>query len=147
MFADFNRDNFPIVKVSMNGKPESDEDFDNFLNEWTNLYEERNDFIFLFDTENVSNPDIKYSIRMSQYIKNLRKKDYQFLQKSIILINRNKVRWMLDFIFSIQPPVADVYLIDTNKYTFDLSQIESINPEENGITYIKPSKPFISSIF
>jgi len=147
MFADFNRDNFPIVKVSMNGKPESDEDFDNFLNEWTKLYEERNDFIFLFDTENVSNPDIKYSIRMSQYIKNLRKKDYQFLQKSIILINRNKVRWMLDFIFSIQPPVADVYLIDTNKYTFDLSQIESINPEENGITYIKPSKPFISSIF
>lgn len=147
MFADFNRDNFPIVKVTMNGKPESDEDFDNFLNEWTKLYEERNDFIFVFYTENVSNPDIKYSIRMSQYIKTLRKKDYQFLQKSIILINRNKVRWMLDFIFSIQPPVADVYLIDTNKYTFDLSQIESINHEENGITYIQPSKPFISSIF
>ena len=147
MFADFNRDNFPIVKVTMNGKPESHEDFDNFLNDWTKLYEERNDFIFLFDTENVSNPDIKYSIRMSQYIKNLRKKDYQFLQKSIILISSNKVRWMLDFIFSIQPPVADVYLVDTNKYYFDLSQIESINHEENGITYIQPSKPFISSIF
>ena len=147
MFADFDRENFPIVKVTMNGKPESDEDFDNFLNEWTKLYEERNDFIFVFYTENVSNPDIKYSIRMSQYIKNLRKKDYQYLQKSIILINRNKVRWMLDFIFSIQPPVADVYLIDTNKYNFDLSNIESIADGQDSVTYIQPSKPLISSIF
>lgn len=147
MFADFDRENFPIVKVIMNGKPESDEDFDNFLNEWTKLYEERNDFIFVFYTENVSNPDIKYSIKMSQYIKNLRKKDYQYLQKSIILINRNKVRWMLDFIFSIQPPVADVYLIDTNKYNFDLSNIESIADGQDSVTYIQPSKPLISSIF
>lgn len=147
MFADFDRENFPIVKVTMNGKPESDEDFDNFLNEWTKLYEERNDFIFVFYTENVSNPHIKYSIKMSQYIKNLRKKDYQYLQKSIILINRNKVRWMLDFIFSIQPPVADVYLIDTNKYNFDLSNIESIADGQDNVTYIQPSKPLISSIF
>lgn len=147
MFAVFDKEDFPIVKVTMNGKPESDEDFDNFLNEWTKLYEERNDFIFVFYTENVSNPDIKYSIRMSQYIKNLRKKDYQFLQKSIILINRNKVRWMLDFIFEIQPPVADVYLINTNKYHFDLSQIDSISDGQEGVTYIQPSKPLISSLF
>ena len=84
---------------------------------------------------------------MSQYIKNLRKKDYQYLKKSIILINRNKVRWMLDFIFFIQPPVADVYLIDTNKYNFDLSNIESISDGQDSVTYIQPSKPFISSIF
>lgn len=147
MFAVFDKEDFPIVKVTMNGKPESDQDFDNFLNEWTKLYEERNDFIFVFYTENVSNPDIKYSIRMSQYIKNLRKKDYQYLQKSIILINRNKVRWMLDFIFSIQPPVADVYLIDTNKYYFELSQIDGITDGQEGVTYIQPSKPLIPSIF
>lgn len=147
MFAVFDKEDFPIVKVTMNGKPESEQDFDNFLNEWTKLYEERNDFTFVFYTENVSNPDIKYSIKMSQYIKNLRKKDYQFLQKSIILINRNKVRWMLDFIFEIQPPVADVYLINTKKYHFDISQIDSIADGQEGVTYIQPSKPFISSLF
>lgn len=147
MFASFNRETFPIVQVTMNGKPESDEDFDDFLNEWSKLYDEKNDFIFLFYTENVSNPDIKYSIKMSQYIKNLRKKDYQYLQKSVILINSNKVRWLLDFIFSIQPPVADVYLIDTKKYSFNLSEIENIDINAEGITYIQPSKPFISSIF
>ena len=146
MFADFDRENFPIVKVTLNGKP-NNEEFKSFLDEWDKLYEEKNDFIFLFDTEKVSNPDIKYSIKMSQYIKNLRKKDYQYLQKSIILINRNKVRWLLDFIFEVQPPVADVYLIDTNKFTFDLSQIDSIADEQEGVTYIQPSNPLISSLF
>lgn len=147
MFADFDRENFPIVKVTLNGKPNNNEEFKSFLDEWDKLYEEKNDFIFLFDTENVSNPDIKYSIKMSQYIKNLRKKDYQYLQKSIILINRNKVRWMLDFIFEVQPPVADVYLIDTKKFTFDLSQIDSIADGQEGVTYIQPSNPLISSLF
>ena len=89
MFAVFNRDNFPIVKVTMNGSPASDEEFDNFLNEWTKLYSEQNNFSFIFYTENVSNPHIKYSVKMANYIKNLRKKDYHYLQKSVILINNN----------------------------------------------------------
>ena len=147
MFADFDMADFPLVKVIMNGKPESDEEFQSFLNEWSTLYDKSDDFTFIFYTEHVSNPDIKYSIKMSQYIKNLRKRDYQYLQKSIILIKSNKVRWMLDFIFSVQPPVADVYLIDMKKHDFDISEIDTIDETINGITYIQPSKPLISSIF
>ena len=147
MFAVFDRENFPIVSVTMNGKPETDEDFDNFISEWKKLYQEREDFIFVFNTENVTNPDIKYSIKMSQFIKNLRKENYQYLQKSYILINKNKVRWLLDFIFSVQPPVADVYLIDINKYDFDINQLDQVKSTDEGITFIEPSKPLISSIF
>ena len=40
----------------------------------------------------------------------MRKKEYQYLQKSVILINDNKIKWLLDFIFWIQPPVAPVYI-------------------------------------
>jgi hypothetical protein len=142
MFAVFNRDNFPIVKVTMNGSPASDEEFDNFLNEWTKLYSEQNNFSFIFYTENVSNPHIKYSVKMANYIKNLRKKDYHYLQKSVILINNNKVKWLLDFIFTIQPPVADVYIIDTNKTSFTIDNIDNIMGD--GVIYIEPSKPFLS---
>ena len=68
----FDRSNFPIVKVVMDGEPENDaRDFQNFL-KWTKLYDEQNDFIFVFDTKNVKNPPLKYSIKMSQFIKNLR---------------------------------------------------------------------------
>jgi hypothetical protein len=147
MFAEFDSSNFPIVKVVMNGEPENDEDFQNFLNEWTKLYDEQNDFSFVFDTKNVRNPPLKYSIKMSQFIKNLRKKEYQYLQKSIILINSNKVKWMLDFIFLIQPPVAPVYIYninnDINNKDIDIDiDIDSIinHPETS---YVEPNKSFL----
>ena len=146
MFADFDRSNFPIVKVFMNGDPENMDDFQNFLNEWTKLYDEQNDFIFVFDTKNVRNPPLKYSIKMSQFIKNLRKREYQYLQKSIILIDSNKVKWMLDFIFLIQPPVAPVYIYNINSGIIgNIDLIDNIDliinhPETS---YIEPNKPFL----
>ena len=48
---------------------------------------------------------------MSAFIKNLKKNDYQYLQKSIIIVQSNFVKSMLDLIFYIQPPVAPVYII------------------------------------
>ena len=47
MFAEFDHSNFPIVKVVMNGEPENDTEFENFLNEWTTLYDEKNDLAIL----------------------------------------------------------------------------------------------------
>ena len=100
MFAEFDETNFPLVKVIMNDVPESDDEFQSFLNKWLELYEKQEDFRFLFDTTNVGLPHLKYSIKMSQFIKKLKKESYQYLQESIILINNNKVKWLLDFIFT-----------------------------------------------
>ena len=113
MFA-FDGSNFPLVKVIMNNVPESDDEFQSFLNKWSELYEKQQDFKFFFDTTNVGLPHLKYSIKMSQFIKKLKKEPYQYLQESIIIINNNKVKWLLDFIFTIQPPVAPVYIYKLN---------------------------------
>ena len=110
MFAEFDESNFPLIKVVMNNVPETDLEFSNFIDKWKQYYENKEDFKFLFDTTNVGLPHIKYSIKMSQFIKELKKEPYQYLQESIILINNNKVKWLLDFIFTIQPPVAPVYI-------------------------------------
>ena len=37
MFAVFDHDEFPIVKVTLNNNIENREDFENFLNEWLRL--------------------------------------------------------------------------------------------------------------
>ena len=110
MFATFDRTYFPIVKVTFNGSPQSDDDFEQFLNQWLQLYEEKEEFMFYFDTINVSNPEIKYGLKMSQFIKKLKKQELQYLQKSFIIINNDMVKWILEFIFLIQPPVATVYI-------------------------------------
>lgn len=129
-----------IVKVVLNKEINDDNDFNIFLDKWRELYNLRKDFIFIFDTSNVGYIPIKYSIKMSLFIRNLKRERDQYLQKSIIYVNNNIVKSMLDFIFMIQPPVAPVYIID-NKDNID--KILNNIIDENVITVL-PSKSFLN---
>lgn len=143
MFAIFNYDNFPIVHVSFTNDLTEDS-FNDFLKEWLSLYLRGGNFIFLFDTRRITEiPNIKYAIRMSLFIKKLKKEnEYHYLQKSIILINNKKISYLLDFIFNIQKPVAPVYILKTeDKSLINLIQIAKlISPEKkySNLTLISP---------
>ena len=133
-----------IVNVKLNKNIENNNDFNTFLNKWRELYQNKKDFIFIFDTSNVGFIPIKYSIQMSLFIKKLRKEKYQYLQKSIIYVNNNIVKRMLDFIFMLQPPVAEVYIIDNKDY---IDLILNNNVDDNiikKIIIILPGKSFLN---
>ena len=121
MFAEYNYDNFPIVFVTFSESINSETEFDQFLNEWLILYHNRRDYSFIFDTRNMKNISIKYAIKMTLFIKNLRKQPYHYLQKSLILVNDKHIKRLLDFVFTLQSPVAPVYLWQINS--------ENINEE------------------
>ena len=133
MFAEYDYSQFPIVKVIFNNV-ESDSDFDQFLENWLKLYIQKQDFIFVFDTTNVSNVPIKYSFRMVEFIKEIKKQEYHYLQKSIILIHNSFVKEMLNLILNLQSPVAPVYLVNNEDEinliinNGDISNIICINP-------------------
>ena len=113
MFAvyDYTRyESHSIVTITLNSQVENDKDFDDFLLQWLNLYIKKRMFTLIFDTSNVGYIPLIYSLRMSAFIGNLKKQKHQFLDKSIILINSNIVKHMLEFIFMIQAPVAPVYI-------------------------------------
>ena len=78
---------------------------------------------------------------MALFIRTLRRKDYQYLQKSIIYIPSPRVKRLLDFIFMIQPPVARVYIINDLKLIDDILLNNIIN--EN-IEIIEPSNSFLN---
>lgn len=115
MFAEFNEDNFPIVYVKINSRIENDNDFQLFLNHWKLLYKNKKNFTFIFDTKDVNWIPIKYSIKMALFIKELKKEEHQYLQKSIINIYSENVNLLLNFIFIIQKPVAPVEIYKNNK--------------------------------
>ena len=145
MFAEYDRTHFPLVKVNISGVPSND-DFDSFLEEWLILYEEERDFMFLFDIKNLGDVPIKYCVKMSMFIYKLRKKPYQYLQKSMILLNNRKVESLLNFIFVLQPPVAPVYLYNTDESSDNLKELAQTITRESltdNIVYIKPNKPFL----
>ena len=51
MFAVFNHDEFPIVRVTLNNNIENNEDFENFLQEWLRLYDNSEYFSFEFENK------------------------------------------------------------------------------------------------
>ena len=110
MFAKFIYEMFPVVVVKFSRDIENAEDFDLFLKKWIELYENKKEFIFVFDTTEVGYPSIKYCVRMSMFIKKLRKEKTQYLKRSIIIVKNNRVKNLLNFTFYLQPPVAIVYL-------------------------------------
>ena len=124
MFAKYNYDNFPVVFVTFSENINSETEFDQFLNEWLILYHNRQDFSYIFDTRNMKNISIKYAIKMTLFIKNLRKQPYHYLQKSLILVNDKHIKRLLDFVFTLQSPVAPVYLWHINS-----NDSENINEE------------------
>jgi len=143
MFANYNYKDYEkknIVKVVFHSNIIDDNDFDNFLSSWLQLYDIQKDFIFIFDTTKVTYVPIKYCFKMSAFIKNLKKKNYQYLQKSIILVQSNFVKNMLDLIFYIQPPVAPVYLTQNKE---DINDILNNDISHNIVT-ILPSKSFLN---
>ena len=147
MFAKFNYDNFPIVHVYFSTNINNDSDFINFLNQWLELYESKKKFSFIFHTENVGYIPIKYAISMSLFIKKLKKKEIQYLQKSIIIINSSFVKNMLELIFYLQSPVAPVILLNKkkiinleNKIKYILSINDDLENKNNTVIILPNSR-------
>lgn len=112
MFAKFEFKLFPIVIVKFSESIENDQDFENFINSWKNLYLLKHKFTFIFDTTDVGFPPIKYCYRMSKFIRELRDESTQYLEKSLIIVRNKNVMRLLNLIFYIQPPVATVLITD-----------------------------------
>tara|TARA_Y100000591_G_C21456867_1_gene508812 strand:+ start:34 stop:465 length:432 start_codon:yes stop_codon:yes gene_type:complete len=143
MFADFNTDKFPFVFVTFSESLNTEEEFDEFLKGWLLLYHNRKDFIFIFDTRNMKNISPKYCIKIALFIRKLKKQPYHYLQKSLIIINDNRIKRLLDMVFSLQAPVAPVYLLPTEECNKDILYEIAKNCSRDNLSdnmiYIKPS--------
>lgn len=115
MFAEFDYSSFPIVNVKINSKVDDDEDFELFLNSWRKLYDDEKNFSFVFDTKDVCWIPLKYSFKMSMFIKELKQRNIQYLQQSTIHVYNTTVMNLLSLIFILQKPVAPVNIIRNNQ--------------------------------
>ena len=108
MWAEYNYSAYPIVEVNMKGNIENDEEFDSFLNEWSELYRKQRDFVFIFDTRDVGWVSPRYALKMANFITELKKLDRQYLKRSSIVVNSWWIKLLLQLIFYIEPPVSPV---------------------------------------
>ena len=129
VFVEFDESKYPIVHVKFNGSIQTDEDFLAFTNKWEELYDRGQEFIFMFDTSNMGYMGFKYCFRMSSFINKLKKRDTQYLKRSIIYVNGRWTKFLLWIIFKIQSPVAPVYITT-------IEDMDTLNDDlESGISH------------
>ena len=118
MFVEFDDTKYPVVRVNFSGVIRNESDFNEFTNKWIELYSRKSNFTFIFDTRNMGMMGPKYCFKMATFIKNLKKRPVQYLEKSIIIVSNRYIRLLLWLIFSIQKPVAPVYITDIHQEIF-----------------------------
>tara|TARA_Y100000992_G_scaffold300645_1_gene269728 strand:- start:5475 stop:5900 length:426 start_codon:yes stop_codon:yes gene_type:complete len=118
MFVEFDETKYPVVRVNFSGVIRNENDFNEFTNKWIELYSRKSKFTFIFDTRNMGMMGPKYCFKMATFIKNLKKRPVQYLEKSIIIVSNRYIRLLLWLIFSIQKPVAPVYITDIHQEIF-----------------------------
>ena len=110
-FCTYNYIDFPIVEVKFYTEFVSDKNFTEFLQEWNKIYNNKKDFIFFFDTRECGSILFKYIRQFADFIKELKKRKKQYLQKSIIIIESKVVSLLLKMLLFFQRPVAPIYVV------------------------------------
>ena len=110
-WASYDTSNFPVVFVKLKNNISNQEDFDQFLNEWLQLYDRKEYFTIHFDATEVGVISPKYCFKMSRFIEKL-KKDYpiQYLKESNIEVSNFYIKSLLKLIFFLQEPVCPIYI-------------------------------------
>ena len=111
MFANYNYENFPEVRVIFNGSINHEMDFTLFIEQWKKLYEDKLEFNFLFDMKNIGLVNPIYSYKMASFISELKKQPVQYLTRSKIINVNSIMKYLLSIVFNIQKPVAPVEVI------------------------------------
>lgn len=114
MWANYYFNQNQLVKIRLKNGIENKDDFNNFIDKWRDLYKEKNNFTFIFDTINTSIINPYYCYLMANFIKELKQNEIQYLNYSIIIVKNYAIKILLNIIFALQKPVAPVFLIDNN---------------------------------
>ena len=112
MFAHYDMKDFPTVHIKFN-KNIDESGFNNFLNTWKQLYRNKIDFNFIFDTREMGYIPIKYSLQIAIFIYRLKSEPQQYLTHSKIIVDNIYIHNLLYIVFNIQRPVSPIDIVDS----------------------------------
>ena len=126
MFSEYDKSNFPLVKIQLGKTIQDNTEYQLFIEEWKNLYKREKNFQFIIDASMTGFVPFTYAFKMKDFLNELKKMKHQYLERSIIIINNRIVEYTLRFIFSITRPVAPVYLVYSKEDALNLHNLLSL---------------------
>lgn len=118
MFATIDKSKFPEVRVTFSDDID-ETSFNDFLNEWRNLYLDKKYFSFVFDATDMGFPPLSYCYLMVQFLQSMKSQKEHYLKNSTIIISNDYIIYLLNFIFTIENPISDVVVINNEGVTLN----------------------------
>lgn len=116
MFATYDLEKWPLVYVDMVGDIKTYVDYKQFTSTWISLYDKLEPFTMLFDATKFGDVSVFYAIKMAMFIKKIKRKRPQYLQKSIIMLESKWLKHLVGLMFFIETPAAPVYVYYTDEH-------------------------------
>ena len=126
MFATIDKSKFPEVRVIFSSDID-ETSFNDFLNEWRNLYLDKKYFSFVFDATEMGFPPLSYCYLMVQFLQSMKSQKEHYLKNSTIIIANNYIVYLLDLIFTIEKPISDVKVINNEGVILNEYKAAQIN--------------------
>lgn len=109
MIFGYEKKDWPLVILTADGKPNTEDEMNAMLDGWSELYTQsqktNKNFRFLIDVRQVPGIDIKYLIIIGKFLKNNKILTERWMEKTGILVSSNTIRLLIKFVFTIYKPV------------------------------------------
>ena len=128
MFARIDKSKFPEVRVIFSDDID-ETSFNDFLNEWRNLYLDKKYFSFVFDATEMGFPPLSYCYLMVQFLQSMKSQKVHYLKNSTIIIANDYIIYLLNLIFAIEQPVSNVKVI--NNIGVTLNEYKGIGKDDS----------------
>lgn len=110
---------WPKVKVTFDGLPRSEDDYNQLITDLTDLYTRKQKFTLLFDTRNMNMPPLQYVKGLARWIKENRENAKMYLEKSAVLMVHPAVRVFLKTLITLSPPASPLKVCTTLRECVD----------------------------
>ena len=128
MFARIDKSKFPEVRVTFSDDID-ETSFNDFLNEWKNLYLDKKYFSFVFDATEMGFPPLSYSYLMVQFLQSMKSQKEHYLKNSTIIIANDYIIYLWNLIFAIEQPVSDLKVI--NNIGVTLNEYKGVGKDDS----------------
>ena len=135
----FDDTNFPWVNINFGSSIDSDEEFNEFIEKWDVYNNNKIDYNLIFNCLELSYMKPKFVNRIRSFDKELKSREKVYIKNSILLVSSKFIRGLIHFVFKMQKPVSNIYLVNSEqdallvKYCIN----NSIKIDTNKITMIK----------
>ena len=108
----FNIFRFPTVEVKITNDTDVDNhSYKNFMDYWEYNYKLKKHFHLFMDLESLSMPNMGLCVDFIRRQKEMKKSKVQYLDYSVVVVNNNFIKTVLNGIWRICPPLNTVYLV------------------------------------